>query len=104
LAAVTDLSDEQKRHMVADLCRLIGSRLKSEHAAGTPIPTAATRSVKLSPRMRQTLQQLLRGDSEKQAARALGVSPHTVHVYVKAIYRKFNVASRGELLARFVRA
>jgi DNA-binding NarL/FixJ family response regulator len=65
--------------------------------ADTPIPD-------LSPRMRQTLDRLLAGDSEKQIAGRLGVSKNTVHVYVKALYRTFNVCSRGELLARFIRA
>ena len=54
----------------------------------------------MSPRQRQTLRRLLAGDSEKQVAINLGVSRHTVHVYVKALYRHFEVASRGELLAR----
>jgi DNA-binding NarL/FixJ family response regulator len=52
--------------------------------------------------MRQTLRRLLSGDCEKQIALRLGVSPNTVHVYVKAIYRAYGVSSRGELLARFV--
>jgi hypothetical protein len=42
----------------------------------------------------------MKGDSEKQIARALGVSPHTVHVYVKMLYRYFQVNSKGELLAK----
>lgn len=57
----------------------------------------------LSPRLAQTLERLLAGDSEKEAAARLGVSPHTLHVYVKALHRHFGVCSRGELLARFVR-
>lgn len=57
----------------------------------------------LSPRVRQTLDRLLEGDSEKQIAAKLGVSRHTVHVYIKNLYRHFSVNSRGELLARFVR-
>jgi DNA-binding CsgD family transcriptional regulator len=52
--------------------------------------------------MAQTLERLLAGDSEKQIARHLAVSPHTVHVYVKALYKRFGVCSRGELFARFV--
>jgi DNA-binding CsgD family transcriptional regulator len=52
--------------------------------------------------MRQTLQRLLVGDSEKQIARCLGLSRNTIHVYVKALYRGFGVSSRGELLAKFV--
>jgi LuxR family maltose regulon positive regulatory protein len=57
----------------------------------------------LAPRTRQVLERLLAGDSEKQVARALGLSPHTVHDHVKAIYRTLDVASRGELMARFIR-
>ena len=56
----------------------------------------------LSPRMHQTLQRLLAGDSEKQIALRLDRSRHTVHVYVKQLYKRFGVCSRGELLARFV--
>ena len=47
-----------------------------------------------------TLAALLRGDSEKQAARRLGVTAHTVHQHVKALHRELGVGSRGELLAR----
>lgn len=52
--------------------------------------------------MRQVLDRLLAGDGEKQIASRIGCSRHTVHVYVKAIYRRFGVCTRGELLARFV--
>ena len=51
-------------------------------------------------RQRETLLRLLAGDSEKQAAAALGVSPHTVHTYIRSMYREFNVNSRSELIAR----
>jgi DNA-binding CsgD family transcriptional regulator len=57
----------------------------------------------LSPRLRQTLDCLLNGDSEKQVAIHLGLSAPTVHQYVTALYRKFGVSSRGELLANFIR-
>jgi len=56
----------------------------------------------LAPRHRRVLQRLLSGDSEKQVARSLGLSPHTVHEYVKSIYRSFGVESRGELLAHWI--
>lgn len=70
-----------------------------------PIAPAESASLpNLSPRMRQTLQRLLAGDSEKQIAHHLGLSRHTVHVYVKALYKGFCVSSRGELLSRFVHA
>ncbi len=53
----------------------------------------------LAPRLRQTLDQLLEGSSEKQIALSLQISQHTVHNYVKALHQRFNVSSRGELLA-----
>lgn len=58
---------------------------------------------KLGPRLRQTLDRLLAGDAEKQIAHRLGLSRHTIHDYVKMIYRRFGVSSRAELLARWVR-
>lgn len=56
----------------------------------------------LSPREREVLDLLLKGRSEKQAAAALELSRYTVNDYVKSLYRKYDVSSRGELLARFV--
>jgi DNA-binding CsgD family transcriptional regulator len=56
----------------------------------------------LSKRLRQTLSLLLEGKSEKEVAAAMQLSPGTIHEYITSIYRHFNVASRGELLAYFV--
>ena len=83
-----------KRQLVAEFCKVLGAQF----SAPKPDPTAG-----LSPRHVQTLHRLLEGDSEKQIALRLKVSPNTVHVYVKALYRHFNASSRGELLAKFVR-
>lgn len=76
-----------------EVAKLIGGPL----AAPTEPLLAA-----LSPRLRQTLDRLLQGDSEKQAAAALGVTRSTLHEYVLALHRHFGVSSRGELLARFI--
>ncbi len=54
---------------------------------------------RLPPRLKQTLDALTIGLSEKQAARKLRLSRHTVHDYVKELHRRFDVSSRGELLA-----
>ena len=62
-------------------------------------PNAAT-AEGLSPRLQEVLTLLVRGDSEKQVAAKLGISPHTVHDHVKRLHQHFNVSSRGELLAR----
>src|SRR5262249_45277925 len=57
----------------------------------------------LSPRLRQTLACLLEGDSEKQVAGRLGLSHATVHQYVTALYRRFGVQGRAQLLAHVLR-
>lgn len=54
----------------------------------------------LPPRLSQTLDALLEGDSEKEIAAKLDLSRHTIHNYVKALHQRFQVSSRGELLAK----
>jgi DNA-binding CsgD family transcriptional regulator len=54
------------------------------------------------PRFRRVLVRMLAGDSEKQIAHALGLSRHTIHEYIRALYRELGVSSRGELMAKFV--
>jgi DNA-binding NarL/FixJ family response regulator len=85
---------QRKRRMVADLCKLVAKQLGQ--------PVKKTVGEDLSPRLRQTLQHLLEGDSEKQIARKLGLSPHTVHIYVKSLYKHYDVCSRSELLAKWI--
>lgn len=53
--------------------------------------------------LRRTLARLVDGDSEKQIARRMHLSPHTVHDYVKELHKRFGVSSRGELLAAYHR-
>jgi len=58
----------------------------------------------LPPRLAQTLAALQAGNSEKQVSIQLGISPHTVHNYVKILHQRLGVSSRGELLAKTPRA
>jgi DNA-binding CsgD family transcriptional regulator len=100
---------QRQRRLLADLCRLVGT------SVGTvPPPQALPKSepveeplpepqVELSPRLEQTLRHLLNGDSEKEVAKKLNLSKHTVHVYVKALYRRYLVSSRAELLAKHLK-
>jgi DNA-binding CsgD family transcriptional regulator len=68
------------------------------------VGSSAERAERAIPRrQRQTLNLLLEGASEKEIAYSLGVSTHTVHTYVKALYKTHGVRSRGELLAQYVR-
>jgi DNA-binding NarL/FixJ family response regulator len=77
-----------------EIGRLIGRALVS---AAEPGPE------NLSRRLRQTLACLVEGDTEKQVATRLGISHATAHQYVTALYRRFGVRSRGQLLAHVIR-
>lgn len=57
----------------------------------------------LSPRQRETLDALLDGANEKEVAIRLGISRNTAHDHVLALYRRFGVRSRAQLLAHFAR-
>jgi DNA-binding CsgD family transcriptional regulator len=54
--------------------------------------------VSLTPRLRQVLVALQRGLTEKECARHLKLSRHTIHEYVKSLHKRFKASSRGELL------
>lgn len=68
-------------------------------------PSASTLGIPshLAPRLRRVLEHMLVGEIEKEIARALDLRRHMVHEYVKQLYRRIGVASRAELMARFVR-
>lgn len=87
---------KHRRRLVAMFCSMLGEQLLDGKSA-------VRGSESLSRRERQTLELLLAGDAEKQIASHLSISRHTVHVYVKSLYKRFGVSSRGELLARWVR-
>jgi DNA-binding CsgD family transcriptional regulator len=70
---------------------------------GAALATSADPVARLTPRLRQVLDCLLDGDSEKQAAAKLGVRPVTVHDHVKRLYAHFGVTTRSELMAYFLR-
>lgn len=53
----------------------------------------------LTPRLNETLDLLLRGWSEQEIAAAMNRSSHTVHEYVKMLYRRFGVTTRAQLMA-----
>lgn len=85
----------RRRRLVAMFCSLLGEQVMDGKSADTGPP--------LSRRQRETLELLLAGNAEKQIAARLSISRHTVHVYVKSLYKRFGVNSRPELLAKWVR-
>jgi DNA-binding CsgD family transcriptional regulator len=52
----------------------------------------------LPPRLRQTLNLIFSGYSEKEIGAELNVSPHTAHDFARRLYRHFDVSGRGDLL------
>jgi DNA-binding CsgD family transcriptional regulator len=92
-----DFSPHQKalvHELNAAIAPLIGGPLAR---FGEPCPT------ELPPRTRAVLRCVLEGDGDKQIAARLGLRPLTVNQHTKLIYQHFNVRSRAELLARWVR-
>jgi DNA-binding CsgD family transcriptional regulator len=82
---------------------LILNKVPWLHKDGHDVPANDERLLKLSPREREVLLYLLEGDSRKQIAQRLGLSHHTVADHMKSIYKHFDVNSRAELLALFMR-
>jgi DNA-binding CsgD family transcriptional regulator len=56
----------------------------------------------LPPRVRQTLELLLAGDSMKRIADRLGLSAHTINDYMKTLHRRLGVSSRAELFKKYL--
>lgn len=73
-------------------------------AAQTPTADLAAAGARwgLSPRELEVLIQLAKGLTNKEAARELGISPHTVRKLLERAYRKMGVRSRTEALVRLL--
>lgn len=99
------LGPNLRRRIVAEPIDSVGQRLDVERSPQRQKPVTETEPEYLPPagRKQRVLHLMLLGKSEKEIAAELSISAHTVHVYVKQLYRRYQVESRGELLARFVR-
>lgn len=79
---------------------LIGStRNPSDQAR--PLDDRKRREQQLTPAQYRVYKEFLLGRTEKEVAHLLKISIHTVHTHSRAIYAKFEVSSRPELLSRF---
>jgi DNA-binding CsgD family transcriptional regulator len=65
-------------------------------------PEQSKPQIEVPPRFRRVLVRMLAGDSEKQIAQTLALSRHTIHEYIRSLYRELGVSSKGELMAKFV--
>jgi len=82
------------RHFGKDDAELMGALWRNCGNSGAPGEFG------FSPRIRQVLNCLLAGFAEKQIAAELSISHHTVHIYVKRLYRQLGVRSRSQLMIR----
>ena len=64
---------------------------------------AVRRTLHLTPRELQIVQELFAGLSEERIARDLNISPFTVHTHLGRLYRKLEVDSARRLLLRVFR-
>ncbi|WP_342375199.1 LuxR C-terminal-related transcriptional regulator [Myxococcus stipitatus] len=90
-----DVADRELLHLFHAEC---GDLLDSPSSEAN---AEASKGVRLPRRERQTLELVLDGLGDKQIAERLGISRFTVNHYTKAIYRRFEVNSRAELIVRF---
>jgi DNA-binding CsgD family transcriptional regulator len=85
------------------IARLLWEQARFLHAKPLAGVQEQLWGAQLPRRAAEVLDLLLTGQSAKQIARRLGLSHHTVNDHLKDLYRRFGVASRGELMAVFVR-
>ncbi len=71
-----------------------------EPATASEVAPIVVQAYNLSPREQQLTELIASGLGTAELARRLHLSPHTVRDYVKAIFEKVGVSSRGELVAR----
>jgi DNA-binding NarL/FixJ family response regulator len=91
--------------------------LKDVHAGGSPMSSNIARKVvqsfqrppvadpdteALTPREREVLELLARGDLYKEISEHLKISIPTVNSHIRKVYEKLHVRSRSQAVARFV--
>lgn len=80
----------------------VGSRLTLGPARDGPFQRndAAIRSLGLSPREVEMLEALATGESNKEFARRLGISPNTVKTHLSRVYEKLGVRRRVQAIEK----
>lgn len=78
----------------------LGQVAPAKESVKPAIRVTPTLRGQLTPREADIVEQVLSGAATPQIAQRLFISTHTVRNHLKAIFRKLNVHSRGELLSR----
>jgi DNA-binding CsgD family transcriptional regulator len=101
------LRDQRGRWLVLHASALSGRdragdevALVIEAAKSAEIAPILIEAFSLTAREREVLSAITRGGTTAEIAAELYLSPHTVRDYVKAVFEKCGVSSRGELVAR----
>lgn len=101
------LRDERGRWIVLHASAMSGPATKGpavavmiESAKSAEVAPIIIDAYSLSPREREVLGAIARGASTAEIAAELFLSGHTVRDYVKTVFEKLGVSSRGELVAR----
>lgn len=93
--------------LTAGVARTVLALLRAQGAQKTPARAAAPRGaparLDLTEREQEVLRCLVRGLAYKQAAEHLGISLDTVRTHIRAVYKKLQVHSVAEAVARAVR-
>jgi DNA-binding CsgD family transcriptional regulator len=79
-----------------------GVKLTPRRAGAEPFARneAAIRSLGLSPRECEILELLSSGESNKEIARRLGISPNTVKAHIARVYEKLEVQRRVQAIEK----
>lgn len=85
-----------------DIASFLSLEEESTQDRALPIDQNGFQSAELTQAQDRVVRLLVAGSSEKDVARLLDLSPHTVHAHVKEIYRIKRVHSRAELLALYL--
>lgn len=93
---------EEHRNFTLYLLRVLGPLLHRFWHQG---PSSSTMLIlDLPMRLRRVVSCLMNGDTEKSAAARLGLSPHTVHSYIRELYDLVGVRTRTELMVKLLKA
>jgi DNA-binding CsgD family transcriptional regulator len=79
-----------------------GSEVNTDMPSKSPAASEPL-SAAFSPAQRRVVRLVLEGHSEKEVAKRLHLSRHTVHNHLQAIYALLGVHSRTELVSRLLR-
>jgi LuxR family maltose regulon positive regulatory protein len=84
------------------MCGCLPSPIRCSHGWREAAPSAFSSSegAQFSPREFEVLEELLQGRSNKEIARALDMTEHTVKFHLKNIFGKLKVERRTQAIAR----